>query len=103
MQNNIHRITRLLRQILEVRKSQAGQLRLLVARGDLSRFVSTLCENIRPMAESKNSRLIVKCPEKGIDAWFDKDKVDKIVYNLVSNAVKYNREHGTIVGTFGQR
>ena len=97
IQNNIHRITRLLRQILEVRKSQAGQLRLLVARGDLSSFVSTLCENIRPMAESKNSRLIVKCPEKGIDAWFDKDKVDKIVYNLVSNAVKYNREHGTIV------
>ena len=97
IQNNIHRVTRLLRQILEVRKSQAGQLRLLVSRGDLSAFVSTLCDNIRPMAESKNSRLIVKCPADGIDAWFDKDKVDKIVYNIVSNAAKYNREDGNIV------
>lgn len=97
IQNNIHRVTRLLRQILEVRKSQAGQLRLLVARGELSSFVSKLCDNIRPMAESKDSRLIVKCPDEGIDAWFDKDKVDKIVYNLLSNAIKYNRDGGTIV------
>ncbi|MCR4853692.1 MAG: response regulator [Prevotella sp.] len=96
IQNNIHRITRLLRQILEVRKSQAGQLRLLVARDDLSAFVSKVCENIRPMAESKNSQLVVRCPQGGIDAWFDKDKVDKIIYNLLSNAVKYNREHGRI-------
>ncbi len=97
IQNNIYRVTRLLRQILEVRKSQAGQLRLLVARGDLSSFVSTLCENIRPMTESKSSTLVVDCPPEGIDAWFDKDKIDKIVYNLVSNAAKYNREHGHIV------
>ena len=96
IQNNIRRITRLLRQILEVRKSQAGQLRLLVSRGNLADFIGSLCENIRPMAESQNYRLIIKCPENGIDAWFDKDKIDKIVYNLVSNAVKYNREHGKI-------
>ncbi len=99
MQNNIQRLTRLLRQILEVRKSQAGQLKLLVARGDLSRFVAYECESVRPMVGSKSGELIVNCPAEGIDAWFDKDKVDKILYNLLSNAVKYNKEGGRIVVT----
>lgn len=99
VQNNIQRLTRLLRQILEVRKSQAGQLKLLVARGDLSRFVANECESIRPMAGSKNGELIVSCPPEGIDAWFDKDKLDKILYNLLSNAVKYNKEGGRITVT----
>ena len=99
VQNNIQRLNRLLRQILEVRKSQAGQLKLLVARGDLSHFVAHECESIRPMAGSKNGELIVSCPAGGIDAWFDKDKIDKILYNLLSNAVKYNKEGGRITVT----
>jgi len=99
MQNNIQRLTRLLRQILEVRKSQAGQLKLLVARGDLAKFIATECENIRPMTGVKNGELFVNCPAEGIDAWFDKDKVDKILYNLLSNAVKYNKEGGRIIVT----
>ena len=99
VQNNIQRLTRLLRQILEVRKSQAGQLKLLVARGDLSRFVAYECENIRPMVGSKSGQLIVDCPKCGVDAWFDKDKIDKILYNLLSNAVKYNKEGGKVTVT----
>jgi len=99
MQNNIQRLTRLLRQILEVRKSQAGQLKLLVAQGDLSAFIAQECENIRPMAGAKNGELIVNCPTGPINAWFDKDKVDKILYNLISNAIKYNKEGGRITVT----
>jgi signal transduction histidine kinase len=52
--NNIQRTKRLLTQILEVRKSQAGQLRLKVSRGDLAAFVSNVVEEIRPMAEQKH-------------------------------------------------
>ena len=74
-------------------------MKLLVARGDLSRFVANECESIRPMAGSKNEELIVDCPAEGIDAWFDKDKIDKILYNLLSNAVKYNKEGGRITVT----
>ena len=99
VQNNIQRLNRLLRQILEVRKSQAGQLKLLVARGDLSQFVANECESIRPMAGSKDAELTVACPSEGVDAWFDKDKIDKILYNLLSNAIKYNKEGGRITVT----
>lgn len=93
---NINRLTRLLRQILEVRKSQAGQLRLQVSRADLTAFVRERIESIRPMAEKQLLRVTENIPEKATMAWFDPDKLDKIIYNLLSNAIKYNREGGMI-------
>lgn len=96
MDSNINRTTRLLRQILEVRKSQAGQLKLLVSRGDLSLFVKNACESIRPMAEHQQITLKGHLPKDEGYAWFDADKIDKILYNLLSNAIKYNNAGGQI-------
>lgn len=94
MDSNINRTTRLLRQILEVRKSQAGQLRLLVSRNDLSVFLKNACESIRPMAEHQQVAIHTSFPKGECFAWFDADKVDKILYNLLSNAIKYNNVGG---------
>ena len=96
MDSNINRTTRLLRQILEVRKSQAGQLHLLVSRGNLISFIEEACENIRPMAEHQKVTLSLEKPKAEGTAWFDADKMDKIIYNLLSNAIKYNKVGGKI-------
>ena len=97
MQNNISRLTRLLRQILEVRKSQAGQLRLKVSCRNLAEFVEAACDNIRPMAEARGQKIVFTIGEgTRANVWFDPDKMDKIMYNLLSNAVKYNRDDGRI-------
>ena len=96
MDSNINRTTRLLRQILEVRKSQAGQLHLLVSRGNLISFIEDACENIRPMAEHQQVTLSLEKPKTEGAAWFDADKIDKIIYNLLSNAIKYNKVGGKI-------
>ena len=96
MDSNINRTTRLLRQILEVRKSQAGQLHLLVSRRNLISFIEEACENIRPMAEHQKISLSLEKPKAEGLAWFDADKMDKIIYNLLSNAIKYNKVGGKI-------
>ena len=96
MDSNINRTTRLLRQILEVRKSQAGQLHLLVSRRNLISFIEEACENIRPMAEHQQVTLFLEKPKAEGMAWFDADKMDKIIYNLLSNAIKYNKVGGKI-------
>lgn len=96
MDSNINRTTRLLRQILEVRKSQAGQPHLLVSRGNLISFIEDACENIRPMAEHQQVTLSLEKPKTEGAAWFDADKIDKIIYNLLSNAIKYNKVGGKI-------
>lgn len=96
MQNNITRLTRLLRQILEVRKSQAGQLKLQVARIDLADFMCKELQSFEPLANQKHGQLITDLPATPCWAWVDADKVDKIVYNLVSNAFKYSHEGGRV-------
>ncbi len=94
--HNVSRISRTLRQILEVRKSEAGKLRLLVSEGDLAAFVKQECQNIRPMADHQGIHLEERLERQPLRAWFDADKMDKILYNLISNAIKYNRENGYV-------
>jgi ligand-binding sensor domain-containing protein/DNA-binding response OmpR family regulator/two-component sensor histidine kinase len=96
MQNNVSRLTRLLRQILEIRKSQAGQLKLLVSKNNIAAFIRDICESIRPMSSIHHNNLIVNIPQNEIFAWFDTDKIDKILFNILSNAFKYNRDGGNV-------
>ncbi len=94
IQGNIGRLTRLLRQILEVRKSQAGQLRLLVSEGDISQKVSDNCDSFQPLFQQKNITIIKDI--KPITGYFDSDKLENILYNLMSNALKYTPDGGKI-------
>ena len=96
--NNINKITRLLRQILEVRKAQAGQLKLKVSRGNMLTFIDNAVKDIRPMAEAKQVTLKLETiGSKALeDAWFDNDKLDEVIYNLISNSIKYNNEGGYV-------
>ena len=94
--NNINRTTRLLRQILEVRKSQAGQLKLRVNKRDIISFLLQACDSIRPMASKQGITLHTEIERSQFVTWFDADKLDKILYNLLSNAVKYNKKDGNI-------
>lgn len=94
--NNLNRLTYMLRQILEVRKSQEGKLQLQVSEGMLGVFCHNACQNIVPILSRKRLTLVqsIACDKKM--AWFDEDKVEKILYNLLSNAVKYSNNGGRI-------
>ena len=96
IQNNVNRLVQLIRQTLEVRKSQAGQLHLRVSEGDLGEFVSAVCHNMNALAVSRNIALQVATFPKLIPGWFDTDKVEKMLSNLISNALKYTNAGGHV-------
>uniref|UniRef100_UPI0040277547 hybrid sensor histidine kinase/response regulator transcription factor n=1 Tax=Prevotella sp. TaxID=59823 RepID=UPI0040277547 len=96
VQSNISHITRQLRQILEVRKSQAGQLKLLVSNGDLTDFMNAVCDDLKPLEHLHHNQMVVDMPERHVTGWFDTDKVETILTNLISNAIKYNKEYGQV-------
>lgn len=96
MTSNINRLIRLLQQILEFRKAETGNLKLKVSRGDLAAFVETSVDSFRPLIKKKRMTFVVRCEPERFDAYFDSDKVDKIVYNLLSNAAKYNTPGTTV-------
>ena len=96
MQLNIQRMVRLLQQILETSKSEAGELKLLVAQGDVMKYVHETALCIEPLLARKHMKFTVTCQPESMMGWIDTDKLDKIIYNLLSNAAKYAKEGGEV-------
>ena len=96
MELNIERMVRLLQQILETSKAQSGELKLLVSQGDVMKYIRQTALCIEPLMAKRNLQFVVRCQPESMMGWIDTDKVDKIIYNLLSNAAKYTGEHGHI-------
>ena len=89
---NIQRMVRLLQQILETSKSQAGELKLVVAQGDVMQYIYNTALCLKPLMDKKRLKFSIECNPKSMMGWIDTDKLDKIIYNLLSNAAKYTNE-----------
>ena len=96
MNSNIQRLIRLLQQILEFRKAETGNLKLRVSLGDIAAFVKNEAESFHPLVKKRKIHFSILCVPESITGYFDTDKLDKILYNLLSNAAKYNKEGGFI-------
>ena len=96
MNSNIQRLIRLLQQILEFRKAETGNLKLRVSLGDIAAFVKNAAESFQPLVKKRKIHFSFLCDPESMIGYFDMDKLDKILYNLLSNAAKYNKEDGFI-------
>lgn len=92
MQLNIQRMVRLLQQILESSKSLAGELKLKVSHGDVMQYIYNTALCLEPLMLKKNLTFTINCNPKSMMGWIDTDKLDKIIYNILSNAAKYTDE-----------
>ena len=93
---NIDRMTRLLQQILETSKSQAGELKLKVTQGDVMQYISQTALCLEPLMSKRKIEFTIQCTPKSMMGWIDTDKLDKIIYNLLSNAAKYTETGGKV-------
>lgn len=98
---NATRLMRLIQQILEFRKVESGNLKIRVSQGDVAAFVRKCVEAFAPLVSKKRLRVYFQSSADRIEGWFDSDKLDKIVYNLLSNAAKYTPDEGEIKNPCG--
>lgn len=97
MRVNVSRLKRLLQQILDFRKVESGNMKLKVTEGDLVSFIQYICTfNFNPLATEKRIHFSYIASEKDLIGWFDPDKMDTILFNLLSNAFKYTQKGGSI-------
>lgn len=97
MRSNINRLRRLLQQILDFRKVESGNMRLKLSYGDVVMFIKDTCyTNFLPLMSKKNISFSFNSEPPQILAYFDADKMDKIIFNLLSNAFKYTPENGEV-------
>lgn len=90
---NVMRLKRLLQQVLDFRKVESHNMKLSVQAGDITDFLQILCkESFEPLAKDKNIQFLTLLPVTNIEGFFDHDKLEKILFNLVTNAFKYTPE-----------
>ncbi|MEA5571795.1 ATP-binding protein, partial [Calothrix sp. UHCC 0171] len=92
---NSRRLLRLVNQLLDLQRLDAGRMQPTFRPCDLVDFVSQISESFRTYCEKKGLKLIdnlQECPT----VYLDMEKFDKVVYNLLSNAMKFTPEGGTI-------
>jgi len=96
IQRNALRLLRLINQLLEFRKVDTGSFRLNVVKNDIVAFAKGVFISFEPMAEKDNIEYHFKTNKPEITTWFDPDILDKILFNLISNAFKYSGKNGKI-------
>ena len=96
VQKNAYRLLRLVDQMLDLRKADANKHRLRVAEQDLVGFIRDIVQDFRRKAEKQriDLRFITDLSEQLV--WFDAEKLDKVLFNLLSNAFKYTPKGGLI-------
>ena len=96
IKKNANRLLRLINQLLDISKIESGSSKIKCCEGDLVAFIKGIVNSFIPLSERKNVILKFYSSEKELFSYFDKDVVEKIFYNLISNAFKFTLPQGTI-------
>jgi signal transduction histidine kinase/DNA-binding response OmpR family regulator len=93
---NANRLLSLVNQIMDLRKLEIQTTNLRATQDNIVSFVSDIVSCFQDLAEKTDIELLFLSEEKEIITWFDHDKIEKILSNLMSNAFKYTEEGGRI-------
>lgn len=97
MRYNLNRLKKLLQQVLDFRKIESGKMTLHLSKGDIVAFVEQISHNyFTPLMGKKNIQFNFLAAEEEIVCYFDADKIEKIIFNLLSNSYKYTQFNGKI-------
>ena len=96
MKKNVERMKRLIDQLMEFRRMENNRLELRLEKTDVVAFVNNIWQTFRDRAESHDINYKFQSAEKSHEMFIDRGYVDKIIYNLLSNAFKYTHAGGRI-------
>lgn len=96
VQRNAKRLLNLVNQLLDFRKLEVQALKLHPAIGDIVQFCRDISLSFTDMADKKDIQFSFSANIDHLEIYFDKDKIEKVLFNLLSNAFKYTRNGGTV-------
>tara|TARA_B110000263_G_scaffold56829_1_gene48438 strand:+ start:11519 stop:15601 length:4083 start_codon:yes stop_codon:yes gene_type:complete len=94
--NNAKRLSKIARELTLVRDKELKTLRLNVTKNNLFKNIEDITLSFKELARKKKLDFTINCPENLSDVWYDKEKIEHIVYNLLSNAFKFTPQEGNI-------
>ena len=93
---NAERLLHLINQIMDFRKIEQGRMQLKVRKGSINEFCKNIFDAFKPLAEIKTINYTYENDIELSEVWYDAQKIENILYNLLSNAFKYTPENGRI-------
>ena len=96
IRRNARRLLNLVNQLLDFRKMEEQELKLNLNDADLVAFISEAAEAFQDLSDRKKISLTVQSDVEHLTTFFDQDKMERIIFNLLSNAFKFTKEGGEI-------
>lgn len=89
---NAKRLMRLVNELLDFRKIESGKMKLNIVDDNIISFVKEIFLSFQHVALQKGIQYQFKAQDDFIEAFFDKDQLEKVIFNLLSNAIKFTAE-----------
>lgn len=96
VRENAVRLLKLINDLLDLAKIDAGKMKMYYVKTAIETVARDVVESARPMADRNRIELKLDCPEAILEFYFDRDKTDKIVSNLLFNALKFTDAGGRV-------
>lgn len=96
IRQNGERILRLINQLMDIRKLDRGQMKLKTEETDMVSFLARIMESFNEMTQKKRIAFNLVAGNDLPQVWIDQDKIDKVIFNLLSNAFKFTPDGGCI-------
>ena len=96
IKSNVDRLTRMIDNLLDMAKIEAGHVLLNKGVVDVPAFVDHIVQSMRPLARHKRVEIDVALPEVLPTVFADADKITQVLVNLVSNAIKFTQGPGRV-------
>jgi signal transduction histidine kinase/ligand-binding sensor domain-containing protein/CheY-like chemotaxis protein len=96
VQRNAKRLLNLVNQLLDFRKMEVQEAKLHPSIGDIVGFSKDISQSFMDIAEKKGIQFSFSSNVDSLEIYFDRDKIEKILFNLLSNAFKYTHDNGMV-------
>ncbi len=97
VRNNANRLLKLVSELMDFRKAETNHLKLHIERDNLIPFLQDIYNSFRETSISKNISISFLHNSENIPLYFDKEQLEKVFFNLMTNAFKFTPEGGRII------
>ena len=96
VESSTNHLLRLINRLMDFRKLESNQFKLEAAEGNIVKFLQEIYLSFSEYAKDKNYQYSFNTSEEEINVYYDRYKLERVFYNLISNAFRYTKEGGTI-------
>ena len=96
IQKNAHRLLFLVNQLMDFRKQESGNMKLKAAEGRFNKFITEISMAFNELAFKQKIDYLITGNDRDIYLWFDRQQLEKVFFNLLSNAFKNTPPNGKI-------